>query len=61
MVVVSERFNCNIINISMKAEFLKGYVIPSSELIEVVAEQSMMTMSYNGTIEDGQLDNWGEM
>jgi hypothetical protein len=45
----------------MKAEFLKGYVIPSSELIEVVAEQSMMTMSYNGKIEDGQLDNWGEM
>lgn len=47
----------------MKTEFFKIYMAPSSELIEVVSEQTLMTMSYkgDGTIEDGQLDNWGEM
>ena len=45
----------------MKTEFIKSYMAPSSELIEVVSEQPLMTMSYegNGTIDDANLENWG--
>lgn len=39
------------------------YKAPASEIVEVVVEQMLMTMSYkgNGTIEDGKLEIWDEL
>ena len=51
----------------MKLKLMKQknckYKAPASEVVEVLVEQTLMTVSYkgNGTIEDGQLEYWDEL